>query len=75
MTYFATATELKQNLSYYLSLVDNGTVSITKNGKIVAVLVGPSIRKEIAMRNLKGILQEDIESPDIIRKERLGKYL
>jgi len=58
MNYFATATELKQNLSHYLPLVGDEPVSITKNGKIVAVLVGPTIRKEMALKSLKGTLCE-----------------
>ena len=75
MNYIATATELKQNLSHYLSLVEEGSVSITKNGKIVAVLVGPQIRKELALRNLKGILPNEIKSAKEIREERLKKLL
>lgn len=71
MTYSASATELKQNLSYYLSLVSDGMVSITKNGKTVALLVGPEIRKEIAMKSLKGILSDETVSPE----DRLEKYL
>ncbi len=75
MNYFVTATDLKQNLSHYLSLVDDGPVSITKNGKIVAVLVGPQLRKELAMRSLKGILSDRNLSSDEIRNERLEKLL
>ncbi len=75
MTYSASATELKQNLSHYLKIASEAPVSITKNGKIVAVLIGPEIRKEIAMRNLKGILPGDVGSAREIRKARLEKYL
>ncbi len=75
MNCYVTATEFKQNLSHYLSNVSDSPVHITKNGKVVAVLVSPEIKKEIAFRSLKGILPEDITSLHEIRNERLEKYL
>ena len=40
-----TATELKENLSYYLSLARTETIFITKNGKDIAVLSSPVEKK------------------------------
>lgn len=59
MTYFETASDLKQNNNKYLSLDEKES-----QGK-----------KELAMKNLKGILSDRNLSSDEIRDERLKKLI
>ena len=53
-----TATELKQNLGYYLSLAATDTIYITKNGKEIAVLSPPGRSKMSALNSLIGIIPD-----------------
>lgn len=41
---YVTATELKNNLSHYLKLSKREDVFITKNNKIISVLVNPQLK-------------------------------
>lgn len=41
---YVTATELKNNLSHYLKLSRKEDVFITKNNKIISVLVNPQLK-------------------------------
>lgn len=41
---YVTATELKNNLSHYLKLSKKEDVFITKNNKIISVLVNPQLK-------------------------------
>ena len=50
---YITATELKTNLSHYMELSNKEDVYVTKNNKIITVLVSPKTK---AMR--EGIIQE-----------------
>ncbi len=70
-----TATELKENLGYYLALASKQTIGITKNGKLVAVLANPIYQKESALKSLIGIIPDDGSSMDDIRQERLARQL
>ena len=70
-----TATELKENLSYYLSLARTETIFITKNGKDIAVLSSPVEKKIESLMALKGIIPDTGMSVEDYRDERLSKYL
>ena len=70
-----TATELKQNLGYYLALAATENIYITKNGKEIALLSTPKKSKLTALNSLIGIIPDDGKSLDEIRMERLSKYL
>ena len=67
-----TATELKNNLSHYLSISSREDVIVTKNGKVIATIVG-SLRPNVeAVSSLFGILPSDIDEKAIL-KERVEK--
>ncbi len=70
-----TATELKENLGYYLALASKQTIGITKNGKLVAVLASPVLQKESALKSLIGIIPDDGSNMADIRQERLARQL
>ncbi|MCQ2411531.1 MAG: type II toxin-antitoxin system Phd/YefM family antitoxin [Sphaerochaetaceae bacterium] len=71
-----TATELKKNLGYYLALASTETISITKNGRVVAPLSNPKEIKEKTVGSLRGILPNDSNvTMDTFRMERLEKQL
>ncbi|MBO4393454.1 MAG: type II toxin-antitoxin system Phd/YefM family antitoxin [Spirochaetales bacterium] len=70
-----TATELKQNLGYYLALAATENIYITKNGKDIAVLSNPIEMKISHLNSLKGIIPNDGKTLDDYRAERLAKYL
>ena len=70
-----TATELKENLSYYLSLARTETIFITKNGKDIAVLSSPVEKKIESLMALKGIIPDNGMTVEDYRDERLSKYL
>ena len=55
---FVTATELKKNLSYYLSLAQTEEVHITKNKKVIAVLSNPKLSGIERLLALKGCLKD-----------------
>ncbi|KIR02620.1 Uncharacterized protein conserved in archaea [Lachnospiraceae bacterium TWA4] len=67
-----TATELKQNLSKYLSLSATEDIYITKNGKIIAKLTNPNQDRIEDMKSLFGIIPSDITMEEA-REERLSK--
>ena len=70
-----TATQLKQNLGYYIALAATENIYITKNGKDVAVLSNPTQMKISQLNSLKGIIPNDGKTLDDYRAERLAKYL
>ena len=70
-----TATELKNNLGYYLDLASQETIFITKNGKDVAVLTNPKEQKLLSLNALIGIIQDNGMSAEDYKAERLAKYL
>ena len=70
-----TATELKENLGYYLSLAKEETIFITRNGKDVAVLNSPVKTKMDSLNSLIGIIPDTGMSVEDYRAERLAKYL
>jgi prevent-host-death family protein len=70
-----TATELKNNLGYYLELAATESIFITKNGKDVAVLTSPVQQKKQMVLALKGIIPDNGMTAEDYRAERLAKYL
>ena len=70
-----TATELKENLGYYLSLAKEETIFITRNGRDVAVLTSPEKTKMDSLNSLIGIIPDTGMSVEDYREERLSKYL
>ena len=70
---YVTVTELKNNLSYYLEKSMTEDVYITKNNKVISVLVSPVIKalqevNELHEKyNISGY--EDITYEDIIAEE------
>lgn len=64
-----TSTELKRNLSYYLSLSITEDIYITKNGKVISKLCNPSKNKLDSLRSLAGILPSDVNE-DLLKEER-----
>lgn len=68
-----TATQLKENLGYYLTLAKTEDIIITKNRKPVAKLVNPYAEKLQALDAITGILSEkDDMSIKEARAERLA---
>ena len=70
-----TATELKNNLSYYLGLASEEPIYITKNGKDIAVLTSPTLQKKQSLMALKGIIPDNGMTVEDYKAERMAKYL
>lgn len=68
-----TATELKANISYYLSLVDKEDVIITRNGKKIARIIHEEEDLIEIAKSLFGILPSD-SSIDELKNERMRRY-
>lgn len=66
-----TATELKANLSKYLSLSIEHDIFITKNGKIIAKLTNPFQERVDVAKSLFGIISPDVDFEEA-KKERLN---
>ena len=67
-----TATELKMNLSKYLTLALTEDIYITKNGKTVAKLTNPNQSRVALAESLFGIIPPDMTLEEA-REERLSK--
>ena len=73
---YVTATELKNNLSYYLTLSSKEDVYVTKNNKIISVLSNPqdkALENFLSLRGQFGTLDENIDYKDIIGEEIMKK--
>ncbi|MFV0466854.1 MAG: type II toxin-antitoxin system Phd/YefM family antitoxin [Lachnospiraceae bacterium] len=68
-----TATELKNNLSYYLTLSLTEDIYITKNGKVVSKLSNPSKSKWDSLHSLIGIISSDGDDEINAKEERLNR--
>ena len=66
-----TATELKENMGKYLSLVGKEDIVITKNGKQIARLTNVQDNRLNAAYALFGALHNEVDAKDI-RAERLA---
>lgn len=67
-----TATEIKNNLSKYLTLSMTEDVYITRNGKIVSKLTSPYQDRIAIAKSLFGVLPDDITLEEA-KEERLNK--
>lgn len=67
-----TATELKNNLSKYLMLVEEEDIYITKNGKVIAKLTSPFKEKVDLVKELFDSIPDNI-SLEEAQEERLSK--
>ena len=68
-----TATEIKNNFGKYLTLAQESDVSITKNGKIIAVLRSFDNDKFNQLDKLTGIIDLKADFRENMKKRRLGK--
>lgn len=68
------ATELKTNLSKYLTLSIEEDVYISKNGKLVAKLSNPYEDRIAIAESLHGILANSDVTLEEARDERIKKY-
>ena len=66
-----TATEFKQNLGKYLSIVNKEEIIITRNGIPVAKLSIPKEKEMSLVRQLIGVIPNDDYTIEDARKERL----
>jgi len=67
-----TATELKENLSKYLTLSITEDVYITKNGKVISKLTNPYQDRINIAKSMFGIFPADMTLEEA-RAERLNK--
>ena len=75
---YVTATELKNNLSYYLEKSCEEDVYITKNNKVISMLVNPELMALYRVRDLIDGLEIDYpkgkNDDDIIAEELIKKH-
>ena len=67
-----TATQLKENLSLYLSKASEEDVVVTNHGHVIAVIVSPTKQKQKVIKSLVGILPKDLDT-DKLLEERLSQ--
>ena len=70
---YVSASELKANISHYLTLVNNEDIIVTKNGKKIARIIREDDDLVVMAKSLFGILPPDI-SVDEIKGERMKRY-
>jgi len=70
----ATATDFKNNIGKYLTLVTHQDIYITKNGKGVAKLSSTKEDKVDIAKSLFGIIPSDDAALEEIRGERRARY-
>ena len=71
---YVTATEFKNNIGRYLTLVADEDIFITKNGKRVAKLSSEKQSKVDIVKSLIGIIPNDGITLEQAREERLQRY-
>ena len=62
---YVTATELKNNLSYYLEKSKEEEVYVTKNKQVISVLINPQLK---ALYELEKIVK-DLDIPEEAKKK------
>ena len=69
-----TATEMKSNFGKYLDLVEREDITLTRNGKIVAVIMKP--KKNSAYGTLSKYASEDLRKTEknVMEREIVKKY-
>jgi hypothetical protein len=68
-----TATELKSNMGYYLNLISEDDVFITKNGKVIAKLSRPMQDKQALLDSIVGITAKNPVSLEEAKEARLER--
>ena len=74
---YITATELRNNLGYYLELSSTEDIYVTKNKIIITVLTNSEKHKLVLVEQLSGSfgnVSEDIDYDEILKNELLNKY-
>ena len=69
---YVTATELKNNLSFYLEKSLSEDVYVTKNNKIITVLTNSDRHKLLLINEIKGSfgkVEEDIDYDELLKEE------
>ena len=70
---YVSSTELKKNLSHYMSLCQKENVYVTKSGKIIGVIVNP---KDQAYRDLFAFADSVVDKePDLSYEDCLYQEL
>jgi prevent-host-death family protein len=69
-----TATEFKNNIGKYLSLVASEDIFITRNGKSVAKLSNTKHSKVDIVNSLIGVIPNNDMTLEQARDERLARY-
>jgi antitoxin (DNA-binding transcriptional repressor) of toxin-antitoxin stability system len=69
-----TATEFKDNIGRYLTLVASEDILITRDGKNIAKLSNVKQNKADVMKSLFGIIPNDGATLEQAREERLAHY-
>ena len=74
---YITATELKNDLSYYMELSHKEDIYVTKNKKVITILTSPRSRNIKEFLDLGGILKDtdlkDKSYRDVITEEKIKK--
>ena len=73
---YITATELKNNLGYYLDLSSKEDIYVTKNNEVITVLTNAEKHKLVLIEELSGSfgnVDEDIDYDEILKKELMNK--
>ena len=63
-----TVTELRNNLSKYLALGATEEIAVTKNGKVIARVIGPSEPPAMDVSELFGIIPNDVDEKAILKE-------
>jgi prevent-host-death family protein len=69
-----TATEFKNNIGKYLSLVSTEDIFITKNGKSIAKLSSTKQNKVDIMKSLLGSVPDGDTTLEQVKAERRARY-
>lgn len=73
---YITATELKNNLGYYLELSNKEDVYVKKNNKVITVLTNSDKHKQSLVHSLRGSfgkVDKNINYDKILKKEIMKK--
>ena len=74
---YVTATELKNNLSYYLEKSTKEDVYVTKNNKVISILINPKLKAlydlKMFVNSLPAPKENEKSDEDIIYEEILKR--
>lgn len=73
---YITATELKNNLGHYMELSKTDPVIVTKNKKVVTVLIDENTFKAIMVEKFRGVcghVDENVDYDELLKKEILAR--